>query len=152
MIKIIAELTVNFAKKVTIESVIKRSNYDEINFLVKEGIRKKRLSLQNEICGERKIVLVGVDNSISSQEVLIEAIDMGLNRPTYGDAFLLGEQYPNEQISGGPIVFLHDPQYSWGAYFFNLVLNVNDSKGRSISLVSSGGSWSRRFRFAFRRK
>ncbi len=150
MVKVIAELTVELTKKRTIEGIIKASGYNEVNFLIKEGAQKKRLSLQDEVYGERKIVLVGIDDSISSQEVLTEARRLGLSRPTYGDAFLLGEQHPDEQISGR-IVFLHDPQYSWSGHSFNLVLDTS-RKGRVISLISSGGWWHSGFRFAFRSK
>lgn len=148
--KVIKELTVKLAKKRKIEDVIKASKYDEVNFLITEGIRKRRLSLQDEETGEWTIVIVGTDESVSSNDILSEARWSGLVRPSYGDAFLVGEQHPDEQIAG-PIVFLHDPQYLWSGHFFNLVLDVS-RKGRIISFVSSGGWWHSGFRFAFRKK
>ena len=148
--KVITQFTIKLAKKRKIEDVIKASKYDEVNFLITEGIRKGRLSLQNEEIGERTIVIVGSDESISSSDALSEARRMGLVRTSYGDAFITGEQHPNEQIVG-PIVFLHDPQYSWSGHSFNIVLDVS-RKGRIISLVSSGGWWYSGFRFAFRKK
>lgn len=148
--KVITEVTIKLAKKRKIEDVIKASKYNEINFLITEGIRKRRLSLQDEEVGERTIVVVGADESISSSDVLSEARWMGLVRPSYGDCFLVGEQHPDEQTTG-PIVFLHDPQYSWSGHSFNLVLDVS-RKGRIISFVSSGGWWRSGFRFAFRKK
>lgn len=146
--KIITEFTIELAKQRTIEEIIKASNYDEVNFLIKEGIRRKRLSMRDETPGKRRIVVLGIDDNISSQEVLAEARRMGLSRPTYGDTFLLGEKYPDKQNSG-LIVFLHDPQYSWSGYFFDLFLDIS-SKDRIISMVSSGGSWHSGFLFAFR--
>lgn len=148
--KIINEFTINLAKGRTIQDVIRASKYDEINPLVIEGVQKKRLSLNNEDLGVHQIVIIGTDENISSNDVLAVTRKLGLIRPNYGDAFLFGEQYPDEQITG-PIIFLHDPQYIWSGYSFNLALDVNE-KGRLISLVSSGGWWHNKFRFAFRKK
>jgi len=149
--KIITEFTIKLAKKRKIEDVIRASKYDDVNFLIMEGVRKKRLHLKNnKEVGERTIVIVGFDESVSSNDVLSEARKLGLTRPSYGDAFLVGEQHPDEQIAG-PIVFLHDPQYSWSGYSFNLVLDIS-RKGRIISFISSGGWWHSGFRFAFRKE
>lgn len=148
--KVITEFTIKLTKRRKIEDVIKASKYDEVNFLITEGIRKKRLSLQDEEIGERTIVIIGLDESVSSNDVLSEARRLKLIRPSYDDAFLVGEQHSDEQIAG-PIVFLHDPQYSWNGHFFNLLLDVGQ-KGRVISLVSSGGWWHCGFRFAFKKK
>lgn len=133
-------------KKRTIEDVLKAGNYDEVNFLIKDGIRKKTLCMQDEKIGDRKIILLGSDDSMSSQEVFSHALRNGLNRPTRGDAFLFGEQHPDEQRKG-PIVFLHDPEYSWSAYSFHLLLDAN-RRHRIISLISSGGWWHSGYRFA----
>ncbi|MFA6754143.1 MAG: hypothetical protein WCR84_03240 [Candidatus Paceibacterota bacterium] len=130
--KVITEFTIKLVKKRKIKDVIKASKYNEVNFLITEGIRKRRLSLQNEEIGEQTIVIVGSDESVSSNDVLSEARRLGLVRPSYGNAFLVGEQRPDEQITG-PIVFLHDPQYSWSGHSFNLVLDVN-RKGRIYQL------------------
>lgn len=149
--KVITECTIKLAKRRKIEDVIRASKYDEVNFLITEGVSKKRLSLQGEESGEWDIVIIGTDDeSISSGDVLSQARRMGLVRPNYGDAFLVGEQHPDEQIAG-PLVFLHDPQYMWSGHSFNLVLDTS-RKGRIISLVSSGGWWHSGFRFAFRKK
>jgi hypothetical protein len=148
--KTITEFTVKLTKKRKIEDVIRASKYDEVNFLIMDGVRKKRLFLRDEEVGERTIVLIGSEESVGSNDVLFEARRLGLVRPSYGDAFLVGEQHPNEQVAG-PIVFLHDPQYSWSGHSFNLVLDVS-RKGRIISFVSSGGWWHSGFRFAFRKK
>lgn len=149
--KVITECTIKLAKRRKIEDVIEASKYDEVNFLITEGVGKKRLSLQDQGAGEWEVVIIGTDDeSISSGDVLSQARRMGLVRPSYGDAFLVGEQHPDEQIAG-PIVFLHDPQYMWSGHSFNLVLDTS-RKGRIISLVSSGGWWHSGFRFAFRKK
>lgn len=148
--KIITEFVVKLAKRRRVEDIIRASKYDEVNFLITEGVQKKRLSLQNEEIGERTIVIVGSDESVSSNNALSEARRLRLVRPSYGDAFLVGEQHPDEQIVG-PIVFLHDPQYSWSGHSFNLALDVSQ-EGRIISFISSGGWWHSRFRFAFRKK
>lgn len=148
--KIITEFTVKLAKRRKIEDVIKASKYDEVNFLITEGVRKRRLSLQDEEVGEWTIVIIRSDENVSSNDVLSEARRLGLVRPSYNDAFLVGEQHPDEQIVG-PIVFLHDPHYSWSGHSFNLVLDVS-RKGRIISFISSGGWWHSGFRFAFRKK
>lgn len=148
--KVITEFTIKLAKKRKIEDVIKASKYDEVNLLITEGIRKRRLSLRDEEVGERTIVIVGTGESVSSNDMLSEARRLRLVRPSYGDAFLVGEQYPDEQIAG-PIVFLHNPQFSWSGYSFNLVLDLS-RKRRIITFVSSGGWWHSGFRFAFRKK
>ena len=148
--KIITEFTVKLAKRRKIEDVIKASKYDEVNFLITEGVRKRRLSLQDEEVGERTIVIIRSDENVSSNDVFSEARRLRLVRPSYSDAFLVDEQHPDEQIVG-PIVFLHDPQYSWSGHSFNLVLDVS-RKGRIISFISSGGWWHSGFRFAFRKK
>lgn len=146
--KIMTEFTIKLAKERALEEIIKASDYAEVNFLVKEGIQKKRLSMRNEVPGEHRIILLGIDDGISSQEVLTETRRIRLDRPTHGDAFLFGEQHPDEQNSG-PIVFLHELQYSWSGYSFNLLLDTS-RRGRIISLISSGGWWHSGFRFAFR--
>lgn len=148
--KILTEFTVRLDKERKIEDVIRASRYDEMNFLIKEGIQKKRLSFQNEEVGKRTVIIIGIDDSMSSNDVLFCARKMGLTRPSQGDAFLVGEQNPNEQIAG-PIVFLHNPPYLWSGHSFNLVLDVS-RKGRIISFISSGGWWHSGFRFAFRKK
>ena len=108
--KVIAEFTVTFAKRRKIEDVIKASRYDDINFLITKGIRKKSLFLQDEEVGERTIVIIGNSKSVNSNDVLSETRRLGLIRPSCGDAFLVGEQHPDEQIVG-PIIFFHDPRY-----------------------------------------
>jgi hypothetical protein len=148
--KVIAEFTVTLAKRRKIEDIIKASRYDEVNFLITEGVKKKRLSLRDEEVGKRTIILIGSDEKVSSNDVLSEAKQLGLLRPDYGDAFLAGEQYSDEQIAR-PIVFLHDPQYVWSGHSFNLVLDVS-REGRIISFMSSGGWWHSKFCFAFRKK
>lgn len=92
-------------------------------------------------------MLLGVDDNINFQEVPTEAVRRGLSRPTYEDAFLFGEQHPDEQRKG-PIVFLHDPEYLWCGYSFNLILGINCGS-RTISFISSGSSWHSGYRFAF---
>ena len=141
---------VKFTKRRDIGDVLKAGRYDDINFLIRDGIKKKRLSLRDEEIGDRKITLLGFDYHINFQEVLIEARRQRLILPSLGDPFLFGEQEPNEQKQGS-IVFLHDPSYFWSGCSFQLMLGLN-SKGRNISFVSSGSEWPKGCRFAFRSK
>ncbi len=131
----------------TADQLIRAGRYDEVNYVINEGITKKRFPLDDQIVGEYTIVILDADCDVGSHDVLSEARTKRLLRPTYADVFLLGEQHPDEQLKG-PIVFLHDPQYFWSGHSFNMVLNAT-RKNRIISLVSSGGWWHSGYRFAF---
>lgn len=144
----VAEFTVALEANRTIEDLLRSGNYDEVNFLVREGIRKKRFSVRDESVGKRKIVLLGMDDKTTFETLLNESRGMGLDKPTVTDVFLFGEQHPQEQLLG-PIVFLHEDRYLWNGYFFNFVLS-RSKRGRVISLASSGGLWHSDYRFAFR--
>lgn len=142
-----AHFVIEVTKKRRMGDILKAGKYDEVNPLITEGIQKRKLLTQDLRLGKRKMVLLWTDDNISSQEVLTEASIMKLARPTHGDAFLFGEQFPEEQRKDA-LVFLHDPQYSWGGHSFNLVLKA-DRERRIISLVSSGGWWHSGYRFVF---
>lgn len=139
---------VDNSKKCTTERMVRAGNYDEVNYLITEGIKKGKFPIQHEVKGRRKIVVLDDDCDFTSQEVIIEAKRMSLSRPTYTDAFLFGEQHPCELRNDSPIVFLHDPAYYWNAYFFYLVLNAKHNR-RQLRLVSSGDRWPGKYRFAF---
>lgn len=62
--KVITEVTIKLAKKRKIENVIKASKYNEVNFLITERVRKKRLFLQDEEIGEWTIVIVWTDETL----------------------------------------------------------------------------------------
>lgn len=134
----------------TADQLLKAGQYDETNYVVSEGIRKKRFPVDNQSVGDFEIVVIDFDCNVTSHDVLSEARDLRLRRPVYADAFLLGEQYPDEQQKG-PIVFLHDPQYFWSGHCFNLVLTAIKNR-RAIRLVSSGSWWHSGYRFAFGRR
>lgn len=148
--KIINEFTVKLARRRSIRELVQSGNYGHVNFLVRQGVTKNRFTLQEEVPGDRQIVILGSDDEVGSNDVLTAARKMGLVRPSMVDAFLIGEQNPEQQTKG-PILFLHDPQYIWSGHVFYMMLDYN-KKGRGVTFISSGGIWDRKFRFAFRRK
>jgi len=143
----ISTFVVELKKQLSAKEAIVAGNYDEVNYLINQGATKNRFSMGGYKSGERKIVLLEVNDSITSQEILFRASRMDLQRPTYRDAFLFGEQYPEEQ-KNATIVFLHEPPYYYSGHFFNLVLDVRKNR-RRVSFVSSGGLWDVSYRFAF---
>lgn len=144
----IQKFVVNMQKGKTARQIVEAGNFGNVNQLIWEGIRKRRLTMNEIPAGARNIVLLGTDEEISfSHEMLAEAAKMKLKRPEHGDAFLFGQKYPEEQKKGR-IVFLHDPAYLWSGHSFNIVLG-KEGKQRTISLVASGGKWPQGCRFAF---
>jgi len=142
-----SKFLVSMPEERTIEQVLAAGNYGEVNFVIRSGVHKKFLSMKGEPLGNRKIVLLEPDDRIATCQLLEEARNQKLRRPTYADAFLFGELYPDEQ-NKGPIVFLHDPAYLWSGHSFYLVLNVKNGR-RAISLISVGDWWEYGHRFAF---
>jgi hypothetical protein len=143
-------LTLKNRKKRKAEELVRAGNYEEINFVIAEGIKRKRFSVEDQTIGEYQIILVEIEQDLDSSEVLTWASSARLERPAYADAFLLGEQHPDEQ-KAGPIIILHDA-YCWSGHFFNLVLKTDKSGRRILSLLSIAGRWAKGTRFAFVRQ
>jgi hypothetical protein len=134
----------------TAEQLLIAGRYNQVNYVVSEAIRKKKFSVDEQLVGEFEIVIISVDENVDSHDVVSKARELGLRRPVYAEALLLGEQHPDEQRKG-PIVFLHDPQYSWSGHSFNLVLTANKNR-RAITFVSASDWWHSGYRFAFVRQ
>jgi hypothetical protein len=149
--KIIGEFNVTLVKKRTLDEIVAGSGYDEINPLVKVALERQRLPIQDPSISQRTIGLMEVEDLIESHDVLARAAEMGWTRPSVEDAFLLGEQCSQAQKEG-KIVFLCEPPYVWSGHSFQLMLDFDRSKGRIITLVSSGNRWHNGYRFALRKK
>jgi hypothetical protein len=98
----------------------------------------------------REIVLLEFDHDVTAEEVIAEAIEIGLERPTYEDALYFGIEWPDVQCQW-PVVFLHDP---WFGYFGRRdVLCLWSNAGRrELGLEGFDDRWSPKYRFAFVRR
>ena len=140
---------IELARKRRIDEILKSGNFGEVNFLIKEGIQKKRIVVQDERLGKRKVILFSSDRPVSTQDVKLAAQRARLIPANQEDVFLFGEQFPEEQRKG-VIIFLSDSPYLWSGHLFNFSLDITaKTKLRKISLVSSGGDWPVGNRFAF---
>jgi hypothetical protein len=99
--------------------------------------------------GVREIVLVEFDCGVTSEDVLAQAAELGLDRPTYEDGLYFGIQHPDVQRER-PVVFLHDP---WFGYFGRRdVLCLWSNAGRrELGLEGFDDGWSANYRFGFPR-
>lgn len=149
--KIISEFNITLVKGRTLDDIAEAGRYDEINALVKGALERRRLPIQDPGTSQRMIGLMEVEDTVDSHDVLARAAKMGWMRPSVEDAFLLGEQCPQAQKEG-KIVFLCEPPYVWSGHSFQLMLDFDRSKGRIITLVSSGSRWHNGYRFALRKK
>lgn len=132
-----------------IDEILRSGKFGEINFLIKEGIQKNRITLQDERLGKRRIALLSSDCPVSTQDVKLAAQRARLIPTKQEDVFLFGEQFPNEQEKGA-IIFLSDSPYLWSGHLFNFSLDINSkTKLRKISLISTGGDWPVGTSFAF---
>jgi hypothetical protein len=95
----------------------------------------------------REIVLLELDQDVTSADVLAEAGRRGLAPPTYEDALWFGIAHPDVQLER-PVVFLHDP---WVGFFGRRdVLCLWSNAGRrELGLEGFDDRWSGRYRFAF---
>lgn len=97
--------------------------------------------------GAREIVFLEFDHEPTSEEVLAEAAQQGLERPRYEDALFFGEQHPEEQRTA-PIVFLHRPQWLRKRLSCVLALTGNGDE-RGLIWGYPDNQWGRWCRFAF---
>lgn len=134
----------------TIQKVLSGGKFDEVNFLIREGIEKKRIRRGDQLFGERKIVLVSFDEPLPSSEIKRLARKLKLVSTVQEDSFYFGESFPDEQKKGR-IIFLSDSPYTWSGHSFDFALDFEEGK-RRITLISSGGNWSTENRFAFQSK
>ena len=97
--------------------------------------------------GVREIALVEFDHEVTSEEAIVEAGRLGLDRPVYEDALYFGAEYPEAQRDR-PVVFLHDP---WFGFFGRRdVLSLWENAGRrELGLEGFDDRWPPRWRFAF---
>ena len=126
--------------------LIKKGKYDWFN----DDITDERFPIQKREPIEHKIELVEFDHDPSSEEVLAEFKERGLERPIYEDAFYYGIKYPEEQRKH-PVVFLHEPVLNPDGRRNVLVLGGDDGE-RRLRLICFGYEWSRRCAFAGVRK
>lgn len=95
----------------------------------------------------REIALVEFDHEVTSEDAIVEAGRLGLDRPVYEDALYFGAAYPDAQRDR-PVVFLHDP---WFGFFGRRdVLSLWENAGRrELGLEGFDDRWHPRWRFAF---
>jgi len=95
----------------------------------------------------REIVLLEFDHDVTSADVITEAVEAGLERPTYEDALHFGIEYPDVQRER-PVVFLHDP---WFGYFGrrDVICLWSNAGRRELGLEGFDDRWSANHRFAF---
>ena len=100
--------------------------------------------------GSREIVLLGLGRQVTTEEMIIQAAGLGLERPTYEDALYFGAQHPQVQLDG-PVAFLHEP---WEGFYGRrdcFCLWSNDGR-RELGLEDFDDPWSADHRFGFLRR
>jgi hypothetical protein len=135
-------LTIKIVPGRKTSKAVKAGHYAEVSQLITD----KRFPICSYQASEREVCVISFGYDISPYLISGEIRGLHLIKPTYEDAFLVGEQHPEEQANG-PIVFLHEP-FVWSGYHFFIVLGKSD-KGRTIHPVSCGDRWNSQFRFAF---
>jgi hypothetical protein len=95
----------------------------------------------------RGIVLLQFDHAVSFEDVVAEARQHGLERPTYEDALHFGITHPEAQRER-PIIFLHEP---WLGVFGrrDVVCLWSNAGRRELGLEGFDESWGPEYRFAF---
>lgn len=122
--------------RITCEGLCKTSE------LVKRGkygwsdndITDKLFPLQEHAPVNRRIELIRFNDSLTSEEVLAEFNNRGLECPTYEDALYFGIEHPEEQRKY-PIVFLHEPVRDQHDDRYVLILS-EDASRRYLDLVN----------------
>ena len=85
----------------------------------------------------------------TTQEILAEAEEDGLQRPHYGHALLFWNQFPYEHRNG-EIVFLHEPWVNSDDDVCEEVMIIDElNQGRKLSLDAFSRRWPPGTRFAF---
>ena len=81
---------------------------------------------------------------------IAEAVQLGLQRPTYEDALYFGIEYPDVQRER-PVLLLHDP---WFGFFGrrDVVCLWSNAGRRELGLEGFDERWSRNYRFGFVRR
>ncbi len=97
-------------------------------------------------CGKRvrEVVLVEFDRNVTSEEVMTEAAQLRLERPTYEDALHFGIEYPDVQRQR-PVVFLHDPWFGFFGRRDVVCLWSNAGEGQSTVVTTMSGSRGRSY-------
>jgi len=95
----------------------------------------------------REIVLLELDRSLPSDEIIAAAARLGLERPNYEDALYFGVAHPEAQRER-PIVFLHDPWFGFFGRRDVLCLWTNAGR-RELGLEGYDDPWPPSHRFAF---
>ncbi len=139
------EFIVKLDKKRTAAEIVKAGKYDEVNYLIRNGIQMKKIYLKDNKNETRKIVLLEFDDKVGLEKPVIAARKLKLHQPTYQDAFLFGEQHPEEQTKS-TIIFLLESPFLYSGHFFNLILDERKN-GRVISLISGLRTGNCRFAF-----
>jgi hypothetical protein len=129
----------------TTEEVVKAGKYNWSN----DDVNSQNFPMRSER-GHGKIEIIDFGREITSEEALVEAKKLGLERPDYEDALFFGEQFPEKQRER-PIVFLHEPWQNPHRILHVLVL-LGDSLRRKLDLVWFDDGWHRGCVFAFARK
>jgi len=95
----------------------------------------------------REITLLEFDHEVTSEEAIVEAARLGLERPMYEDALYFGIEHPDVQRER-PLVFLHDPWFGFSGRRDVVCLWSNAGR-RELGLEAFDSHWRRDYRFAF---
>ncbi|MGH7265099.1 MAG: hypothetical protein ACREMB_09640 [Candidatus Rokuibacteriota bacterium] len=95
----------------------------------------------------RHVVLVEFDLEVTSEDAILEAARLGLERPVYEDALHFGLEHPDVQRRG-PVIFLHDPWFGLSGRRDVVCLWENAGR-REIGLEGFDDPWTPDHRFAF---
>ncbi len=130
------------------KELLAAGKYDWVGDYARQFVEGKKFRLADKP-EEIDMVLVEFDHDPTSDEVLAEFKQQGLERPTEEDALRFGEKYPDEQKKY-PIVFLHEPWQDPDGDRLVLVLSWCD-RGRRLRFSWFGNGWGRNDRVAARR-
>jgi hypothetical protein len=94
----------------------------------------------------RRIVLLEFDRPVAFEDVVAEARQRGLERPTYEDALYFGIAHPDAQREQ-PIIFLHEP---WLGFFGrrDVLCLWHNAGRRELGLEGFDDTWAPPVRFA----
>ena len=141
-----SEFTITVKKDEHFNSLVMAAEYDGIN----DDVTVMRFPMRYSQPGERKLVLLHFDRTISSEDALKEAQRLGLERPTYEDCLRFGAQHPQVRQKFS-ISFLHEPILGNDRNQRVLCLYQDGSKAM-LSFFWFSEVWKRTYRFAFVRK
>ena len=151
--------TIHFGDGLTVPELIKAGNYGDVSYRVENFVRKAGIRVQREK-GEADIVYLDFSElgfpslEIYKDDVLETFWALGLEMPQEEDALRIGKEYPDDQKTGGSIVFVHPHEHVYEdalcrdapalsaagvpqhIYHYVLMLG-HDYKGRHLDMTST---------------